>query len=81
LNCTIQKAVAEAEAAGINIVYVDVTEAFDGHGIDGSEEPFINPAGTGINAFHPTAAGYVAYAAAISGALPSSWGANQQQVA
>jgi lysophospholipase L1-like esterase len=81
LNCTIQKAVAEAEAAGINIVYVDVTEAFDGHGIDGSEEPFISAAGTGINAFHPTAAGYVAYAAAISGALPSSWGANQQQVA
>jgi lysophospholipase L1-like esterase len=80
LNCTIQKAVAAAHASGINIVYVDVTQAFDRHGIGGSEE-FINPPGTGINAFHPTPAGYVAYAAAISAALPSSWGANQQQVA
>ena len=81
LNCAIEKAVADAQAAGINIVYVNVTEAFDGHGIGGSEELFINPPGTGINAFHPTPAGYVAYAAAISAALPSSWGANQQQVA
>jgi lysophospholipase L1-like esterase len=72
LNCAIDKAVADAQAAGINIVYVDVTEAFDGHGIGGSEELFINPPGTGTNAFHPTAAGYVAYAAAISAVLPSS---------
>jgi len=61
--------------------YVDVTEAFDGHGIGGGEEPFINPPEAGINAFHPTPAGYVAYAEAISAALPSSWGANQEQVA
>jgi lysophospholipase L1-like esterase len=81
LNCTIQKAVAEAEAAGVNIVYVDVTAAFDHHGIGGSEEPFINPPEAGTNAFHPTPAGYAAYAAAISAALPSFWGANQEQVA
>ena len=81
LNCAIEKAVADAQAAGVDIVYVDVTEAFDDHGIGGSGVPFINPPGTGINAFHPTPAGYVAYAEAISAALPSSWGANQEQVA
>jgi lysophospholipase L1-like esterase len=82
LNCAIDKAVADAQAAGINIVYVDVTQAFARHGIGCScAVPFINPPEAGINAFHPTPAGYLAYAAAISAALPSSWGANQEQVA
>jgi lysophospholipase L1-like esterase len=83
LNCAIESAVDNAQDADINIVYVDVTEAFAGHGI-GSEEPFINPPpplGTATEAFHPTAAGYVAYAETISAVLPSSWGANQKQVA
>jgi lysophospholipase L1-like esterase len=86
LNCAIDKAVADAQTAGINIVYVDVTKAFDDHGIGGSKELFINPpppppTPIPINAFHPTPAGYVAYAAAISAALPSSWRANQERVA
>ncbi len=81
LNCAIEKAVADAQAAGVNIVYVDVTAAFAGHGIGGTGVPFINPPGTGIEAFHPTAAGYVAYAAAISAALPSSWSSSQKDVA
>ncbi|HEY6684834.1 MAG TPA: SGNH/GDSL hydrolase family protein [Propionibacteriaceae bacterium] len=81
LNLTIKTAVESAQNSGVNIVYVDVTEAFDGHGIGGSKEPFINPPEAGINAFHPTPAGYVAYAEAISAALPSSWGANHEQVA
>jgi lysophospholipase L1-like esterase len=82
LNCAIEKAVADSQAAGVNIFYVDVTEAFAGHGIGcRCTVPFINPPGTGINAFHPTAAGYVAYAEAISAVLPSSWGTNQEQVA
>ena len=86
LNCAIDKAVADAQAAGINIVYVEVTKAFDDHGIGGSKELFINPpppppTPIPINAFHPTPAGYVAYAAAISAALPSSWRANQERVA
>jgi lysophospholipase L1-like esterase len=74
LNCTIQKAVADAKAAGVNIVYVDVTEEFAGHGIGGSKVPFINPPTpeTGIAAFHPTAAGYAAYAEAISEELRSA---------
>jgi hypothetical protein len=41
LNCTIQKAVADAQAAGIKIKYVDVTGVFAGHGI-GSDDPYIN---------------------------------------
>jgi lysophospholipase L1-like esterase len=86
LNCAIDKAVADAQTAGINIVYVDVTKAFDDHGIGGSKELFINPpppppTPIPINALHPTTAGYVAYAAAISAALPNSWGANQEHVA
>ena len=84
LNCAIEKAVADSQAAGVNIEYFDVTEAFAGHGIGGSGVPFINPPpplGTAINAFHPTPAGYAAYDEAISVALPSSWGANQEQIA
>ena len=80
LNLTIQKAVAAAQAAGVNVEYVDVTGAFDGHGIGSNGVLFINPPGTGINAFHPTPAGYEAYAAAISAAIPSSW-SNKQHVA
>ena len=72
LNCAIKKAVADAQAAGDDTVYVDVTAAFAGHEIGSTGVPFINPPGTGTEAFHPTAAGYVAYAAAISSALPRS---------
>jgi lysophospholipase L1-like esterase len=75
LNCAIEKAVTDAPA-GINIVYVDVTDDFAGHGIGGSGVPYINPPpplGTQTEAFHPTAAGYIAYAAAISALIPSSW--------
>ena len=79
LNATIEAAVKSAQADGIKIVYVDVTDDFAGHGI-GSEKPFINLPGTGIGAFHPNAAGYEAYAAAISAVLPSSW-SNQQDAA
>ena len=82
LNYAIYKAVADAQTAGINIVYVDVTQAFARHGIGcRCAVPFINPPEAGINAFHPTPAGYLAYAAAISAALPNSWGANQEHVA
>jgi lysophospholipase L1-like esterase len=61
LNATIRQAVAVTNAAGANIVYVDVTgtPGFQGHGI-GSAVPFINA--TGPDAFHPNAAGYRAYA-------------------
>jgi lysophospholipase L1-like esterase len=82
LNLTIKTAVESAQNSGVNIVYVDVTKAFAGHGIGcDCTVPFINPPGTGVDAFHPTAAGYVAYAEAISAVLPSSWRTNQEQVA
>jgi lysophospholipase L1-like esterase len=67
LNCAIETAVDNAQDADINIVYVDVTEAFAGHGIGSSDDPFINA--TGPDAFHPNAAGYRAYAKAISAAI------------
>jgi len=70
LNSTIYQAVLGAKRSGINIEYVDVTAAFSRHGI-GSEDPYIND--EGIGAYHPNAAGYVAYAKAISAQLPSAW--------
>ena len=81
LNCAIEKAVADAHAARVNIVYVDVATAFAGHEIGGAGVPFINPPRTGLEAFHPTAAGYVAYAAAISDVLPRSWSRRHQDAA
>jgi lysophospholipase L1-like esterase len=70
LNSTIEQTVLAADA-GINIVYVDVTEEFAGHGI-GSEEPFINSESDPIGAYHPNAAGYRAYAKAIFAAVRSA---------
>jgi lysophospholipase L1-like esterase len=78
LNDTIRQAVAATRATGVNIIYVDVTGGFAEHGI-GSEQPFINA--TGPDAFHPNAAGYLAYAAAITAALPSAWVEGQKQAA
>jgi lysophospholipase L1-like esterase len=70
LNSTIQQAVLAAQTAGINIIYVDVTDEFAGHGI-GSKQPFIHA--TGPDAYHPNAAGYRAYAKAIFTAIKSVW--------
>ena len=69
LNATIQQSVAAAQARGVHLVYVDVTDAFAGHGI-GSHRPFINAEGVG--AYHPNAAGYRAYAKAIFAAVRSA---------
>ncbi|MCU1445340.1 MAG: hydrolase family protein [Cryobacterium sp.] len=62
LNDTIEGVAVQLAQSGIDIRYVDVTAAFAGHGI-GSADPWINS--TGIEAFHPTAAGYRAYATAV----------------
>jgi lysophospholipase L1-like esterase len=70
LNSTIEQTVTAAAATGINIVYVDVTDEFAGHGI-GSEEPFIHA--DGEDAYHPNADGYGAYARAIFAAIRSVW--------
>jgi lysophospholipase L1-like esterase len=67
LNTTIETAVKATH--NDNIIYVDVTEQFEGHGI-GSDDPFINgPTARFPEAFHPNAAGYRAYAKAISAAI------------
>jgi lysophospholipase L1-like esterase len=66
LNGAISGVVAGLAEAGSDIRYVDVTAAFTGHGI-GSADPWINS--TGIEAFHPTARGYLAYARAIRAVL------------
>ncbi|HZA32687.1 MAG TPA: SGNH/GDSL hydrolase family protein [Propionibacteriaceae bacterium] len=78
LNTTIQQTVAAAQTAGLNIIYVDVTEEFAGHGI-GSKQPFINAAGP--DAYHPNAAGYRAYAKAIFAAIRSVWKEEKKQAA
>jgi lysophospholipase L1-like esterase len=69
LNCAIEKAVTDAQTDGVNIVYVDVTEAFEGHGIGALDDPYINGPTATDGPFHPNAAGYRAYAKAISAAL------------
>jgi lysophospholipase L1-like esterase len=67
LNTTIKNAVLNT---GGNIIYVDVTKPFEGHGIGSSDDPFINGPSAGLpEAFHPNAAGYRAYAKAISAAI------------
>jgi lysophospholipase L1-like esterase len=79
LNCVIERSVAAANDADVNIHYIDVTEEFAGHGI-GSADPFIHdrfinddPDRPDPEAFHPNDKGYSAYADAISGALPRGW--------
>jgi lysophospholipase L1-like esterase len=72
LNRTIREAVLAANPTGDNIVYVDVTDAFAGHGIGSSDDPFIigpTPGVSRVEDFHPNAAGYRAYAKAISAAM------------
>ena len=67
LNQAIQGAVVQAQLAGASIEYVDVSGAFSGHGI-GSLDPWIYMPPV-PDAFHPTPAGYEAYATAIQAAL------------
>jgi lysophospholipase L1-like esterase len=82
LNDAIKQAVIATQAPNVDIRYVDVTVPFGGHGIGGPLTPFINPPGAGSpDAFHPTAPGYVAYAAAISAELPAEWLDKQAQLA
>jgi hypothetical protein len=57
----------EASAVAAGFLYVDVESAFAGHGLD-SADPWIHGVSS-AEAFHPTAAGYQAYAAAIRAAI------------
>jgi lysophospholipase L1-like esterase len=79
LNCAIENAVIDAQADGVNIVYVDVTAQFEGHGIGTLDDPFINGLSAGLpEAFHPNTAGYRAYAKAISAAIRDALGRQKQ---
>jgi lysophospholipase L1-like esterase len=89
LNSTIEQAVSDANDADVNIHYVDVVAEFAGHGI---VSPITTPGAFiyslfSVNgqpetqAFHPTPAGYRAYADAISAALPGGWLDKQKQSA
>lgn len=60
LNDTIE---ATVTAAGAGFAYIDVEEMFAGHGIDSADPWIIAP--PDLEAFHPNAAGYAAYAEAI----------------
>lgn len=64
LNEVIASAVA---LAGDKVVYVDVVNAFLGHGIGSADAWILAP--PDVFAFHPTAEGYTAYADAIRSAL------------
>ena len=63
LNDAIEAAVT---ASGAGFVYVDVEPVFAGHGIDSADPWIIAPPDP--EAFHPNAAGYLAYAGAIRAA-------------
>ena len=81
LNAAIRQAVSDTNDADVNIHYVDVVAEFAGHGI---VTPITDPSAfihslflingqPDPQAFHPTPAGYRAYADAISVALPGGW--------
>ncbi|MDQ0574594.1 SGNH/GDSL hydrolase family protein [Agromyces albus] len=57
----------EASAAAAGFLFVDVESAFAGHGLD-SADPWIHDIFS-AEAFHPTIAGYQAYAEAIRAAI------------
>lgn len=64
LDGDLRQAVEAVQKRGVSIWYVDVS--FAGHGL-GSAKPWVNDSGP--VAFHPNAAGYRAYAEALSTAL------------
>jgi lysophospholipase L1-like esterase len=64
LDADAESAVAREQEHGVKIWYVPVS--FTGHGV-GSTKPWVNLKGP--SAYHPTAAGYRAYARAVEAAL------------
>jgi lysophospholipase L1-like esterase len=60
LNSMIKASAEAARAGGIDVTYVGVAGAFDGHGLCDSRLPWIS------SQLHPTAVGQAAYAAALT---------------
>ena len=80
-NAELQDIVEECRAEGVNIVYVSVAEAFEGHGAY-SEDPYINPIVPGagpqdlksvnvvsFESMHPNEKGLEAYARCVQEAI------------
>jgi hypothetical protein len=69
LNHYIDQAVGQAQAAGVDIQFVDPTAAFAGHALC-SGSPWFQPLGLPVAAsYHPTAAGQQAYATLVNQCL------------
>jgi lysophospholipase L1-like esterase len=66
LNSTIRSAVCHVARRGVDIRYVDVSAAFQGHGMESADSWFVR---NGVDALHPTEVGYRAYKAALRAAL------------
>lgn len=64
LNGMLAKAAADEHKAGVNVKYVAID--FTGHRL-GSDKPWLHA--SGVTAYHPTQAGYAAYARAIASVL------------
>jgi lysophospholipase L1-like esterase len=60
LNAVIKGSATAARAAGVNVTYVGVAGAFNGHGLCDSRAPFIS------TVLHPTALGQLTYAAVLT---------------
>lgn len=67
LNGTIALAAGNAADGGIDVEFVGVTTAFDGHGVL-TTDPWINLGGSTADNFHPNAKGYQAYFTTLSSA-------------
>ena len=65
LNAVIAEAAAEH-----GFQFVDVTKRFEGHGVNSPDTWLLGPLDPG--AFHPNAAGYQAYTAALTAAINPS---------
>jgi lysophospholipase L1-like esterase len=80
LNTTIANAVIATH--NDNIVYFDATVPFKDHGIGGDpDDDFINSPTDVVEDFHPNAAGYRAYADALSAAIRDALLDRQEQLA
>jgi len=65
-NATIRSAVEGVAKKGVDIRYVDVMTPFLGHGLESPDSWFVRH---GVDALHPTPAGYRAYEAALLATL------------
>jgi lysophospholipase L1-like esterase len=78
LNATIEQAVTVAQAADVNIRYVDVTEGLRDTASSVTSPSSMRPVYP--RRFHPNAAGHDVCFDAISASLPTGWVDKQKQL-